>query len=38
MELAHFHRKLATEQIAKEDNAIEKKADSRLESVNKSAM
>lgn len=37
-ELAHLHRKLASEQIAKEDNVIEKKADSRLESVNKSAM
>lgn len=37
-ELAHFHRELAKKQIAKEGNIIEKKADSRLESTNKSAM
>ncbi|GKS68142.1 hypothetical protein W03_01460 [Nitrosomonas sp. PY1] len=37
-ELAHFHRKLATEQIAKEDSVIEKKVENHLESVNKSAM
>lgn len=38
IELAHFHRKLATEQMAKEGSTIEKKADSRLESSNKSAI